>query len=301
MAIISESFRNPKSDRYRGLKELAKSLWLDDPSEKKEYRGRSRSRGKDEDVDVFWDQRPKLEDMPKTLKTSRSMHNLVNKLEASTLEKPQSKPAKSKRVLIFTGLPSCTGISSIISQVCCGPLEKIVATSDRLELYYIFPEHAKEFHDYVNNTGLFRVNGNRLQMEWANKANTDDSLAPIPKLLLKEVTYGSARRILIFSKIVPQKTLRDPSAMHYPTARTHLSKDLDIELIKSDFSQFGQIIEFGSVISRKLCFSIHFHDVRSAIAAKNEVETPGSMLNVKYLGWSLWYGKDPTDKACFVL
>lgn len=299
MEIISESVHNPKSEKFRLLKELAKYLWLTDQIED---RGRSRSRDKGiEKEENYWEKAPTLRGVSTPLKKSKSMHNLVNIFDTTTIEKPQIRKQTPKRVLVFSNFPPSTGVTSVLAQVCCGPLEKVVATSTSIELHYFFSEHAIAFYNYVNQTGLFRVNGTHLQLQWADNTNTDDALAPIPKLLLKEVTIGSARRILIFSKMVPHKKLKDRSRMYYPSAKTHLSKDLDIADVKADFSQFGQIIEFGSVISSKLCFSINFADVRSAIAAKKEVETLGSMLNTKYQGWSLWYGRDSTDKPCYVL
>lgn len=242
--------------------------------------------------------KPSLENISNT--SAGDFKSDVNKASRKALDSYQPK----RIVLIKDVITSC-GAKSIISQVCGGPLERIVFHEHKkgsmMELYFIFPEHAKSFYKFGSNTGLLVLNGERLSLEWANRNNSHEveyCHPLVPKYLMQEINYYGARRCLIFSKTIPDKLTRHSHAMHYPSPRTHLSRDLDIEEIRKDFAIFGEIIDIASVISRKLCFCLHFADIRSAIIAKKECEHEGSLFNSKYSNWSIWYGKDPTDKPC---
>lgn len=209
----------------------------------------------------------------------------------------------NKRIVVVTKISANIGIKSILAQVCGGPLERINFHRQRgvAELYFIFSDQAQRFYEYATSTNFFIVNGKRLQVEWANKSNTDDLdfLHPqVPRYLLKEIFQWGARRCLVFSKVVTTKTIKDSTVLHYPSAKTHFSRELDIAVIKDSLSEFGEIIDIGPVISRKLCFSVHYADVRSAIVAKKVCETMGSPLYLMFSEWSIWYGKDPTDLPC---
>ncbi|KAG7662274.1 uncharacterized protein J8A68_004168 [[Candida] subhashii] len=220
-----------------------------------------------------------------------------------TSRKPQENNniISKKRVIVLTNIINSMGINSVLQQVCGGPLEKIISLPDgTIELYFIFPEHAKQFYTYGKATGLLMVNGQKLRVEWKDEG--EGGYHPqLSKALLTDIISNGCRRCLILSKVVPGKRLRNGDKMFYPEADIHYSQDLDIEEVRSDFSEFGYILDIGSVISRKLCFSIFYDDIRSAIFAKLELETIGSELNLKYKSWSVWYGKDITDRPCFVL
>lgn len=238
-----------------------------------------------------------------------SLENIAR--DGKTLIKGSRKSLDSlhtRRIIVIRNLLTACGVKSTLSQVCGGPLERIVfhehKKGSEIELYFLFPEHARKFYEFGSNTGLLVLNGTHLTVEWANKTNVQglEHIHPtIPNYLKHEVDYFGARRCLIFSKSVPEKSNRHSQVMHYPSPRTHLSKDLNIEEIEKDFAAFGEIVEIASVISRKLCFCLHFADIRSAIIIKKECETEGSTLNAKYNAWSIWYGKDPTDKPCLTI
>lgn len=223
-------------------------------------------------------------------------------------EKVSSHPSNQKRVIVIVNIPEGTGISSILAQVCGGPMERINFYRGRgnrnaniAELYFIFPEHARKFYEYATTTRFFIVNGYALQVEWADRSNSDDldEFHPqVPSYLAKEILHWGARRCLVFSKVVPSKTIKNTNQLHYPSAKTHFTKGLDISQIRKDLVVFGEILDIGPVISRKICFSVQFADVRSAVVAKKVCETVGSPLFDQFKDWSLWYGKDPTDLPC---
>ncbi|KAK6465005.1 hypothetical protein DFJ63DRAFT_418 [Scheffersomyces coipomensis] len=222
---------------------------------------------------------------------------------------------RTKRVIVIRNLPSYTSANAILSQIRGGPLERIVfrtgnqstsnsksnTTTNSIELYFVFPDNARRFFHYSNNTGLFLINGIRPTIEWANKTNTEylDEVHPnLSKNFQQDIVHGGCRRTLIFAKVIETKI---PCKNGKPDAYTHFSHGLDIENIKHDFSLFGEIIDVCAVISRKLCFSLHFTDIRSAINAKRECELEGSDFNRKYSHWIICYGKDITDLPCFVV
>ena len=208
------------------------------------------------------------------------------------------------RIIIVKNIVPNSGVTSILNQVYGGPLERLVYNASKksstLELFFVYPEDAKRFLEY-GSSGMLVVNGRHLKLEWAGRSNSDlfDRFHPaVSKQLLREIEHYGSRRCLIFSKPVPGKIVRSDKKLFYPNPKLHFSRELDIDKIKLDFTAFGDIINVGPVISRKLCFSIQYTDIRSAIIAKRQCETPGSDMNIKYASWSIWYGTDTADKPC---
>lgn len=219
--------------------------------------------------------------------------------------KPQKPKWSSacRRIIIVKNIVPNSGVNSVLSQVYGGPLERLVYKHNKkgpiLELFFVYPQDAKRFFD-SGDSGLLVVNGRKLKLQWAGRNNSDqiDKVHPsVSKNLLKEIELYGSRRCLIFSKTVPGKIVRSDKKLFYPNPKIHYS-ELDIERIKHDFAGFGDIVTIGPVISRKLCFSIHYADIRSAIMAKRDCESQGSEMNAKYHSWSIFYGTDPTDKPC---
>ncbi|ODV95505.1 hypothetical protein PACTADRAFT_50220 [Pachysolen tannophilus NRRL Y-2460] len=158
-------------------------------------------------------------------------------------------------------------------------------------------------------TGMFIVNGYHIQPSWANSnvLNIEDSNyfhQPVPAFLGNEMELNGARRSLILKKqINASRSIRSktsPKYRHFPSPKSHLS-EFDCEETRRIFSKYGEIVDIAPVISRKLCFSVHYFDVRGSISAKIDLETPGSELYNKYSEWTVWYGKDPCDRPCFAL
>ncbi|KAK6458576.1 uncharacterized protein RJT20DRAFT_4168 [Scheffersomyces xylosifermentans] len=247
-----------------------------------------------------------------TLRRSKASQENISKSSSSKakVEKAQTNRSQDisryQRVVVISGIPNSAEVNGVLSQVYGGPLERLVfhenGGSHTLELYFLFPDHAKRFMAYATCTRLFIVNGVPLTVEWASKSNTEDldSFHPlVPKPLLQDVVHHGSRRCLIFSKVIAGKKIREPNKMFYPEPTTHFSKNLNISEIKNDFSKFGAILDICPVISRKLCFSLQYADIRSAILAKMEVELDGSTINMKYGGWYVWFGRDITDRPCY--
>lgn len=325
-ASFSNMFSNPlrsKESKSGGFRRFARSLWLDtslvvthEPSEQ-ESRGRSRVRSREDYEDgskqIFddshWSDEPALP--RRKMNKSKSYNQLknVNFNQSNRMIKVRklTHSTNHNRALILKNFSVNTSTDSIISQITCGPLEKLNyrhhPANPTLEIHFVLSEGARKFYNYCTTTGFVVVDGKRLEVEWANESNTEDTTGSmgVPKYLFNEIVHGSARRVLICLKIVPHKPLNHLSLTDFPNPELHLSKDFDIDLIKHDFSKYGEIVEFGAVISRKLCFSIHFTDIRSAILAKTDLENKDSMMNAKYHDWFFWYGKDPTDKPCYHL
>ncbi|ODV60680.1 Ssp2p ASCRUDRAFT_35105, partial [Ascoidea rubescens DSM 1968] len=211
-----------------------------------------------------------------------------------------------RRIVIVKEIPRKTGLITLLSYICGGPLERIVKNMypiNSVELHYMYSKDAESFMKY-SQTGLFVVSGRHLKTEWASRDdhNLEDHNysyhATIPSPLLEQLKFG-ARRCLILKKEVNHGG-SSTSTRHYPSPRSHFS-ELDIKEIKEDFGRFGSMVEVVPIISKKLGLSINYFDVRSAILAKEAFDNKNSSFRRKYYDWNVWFGKDPTDKSCIPL
>lgn len=280
-----------------GLRRLARSiyLWNSYPFDEKDVHSMATDADRDRTLKVSSEE----------VNSREPRKNLKSRESLASWKSDIPKDA-AKRVLVILGIPKSTAVCGMVAQVCGGPLERVNFFRSRgaAELYFMFPEHARKFFEYGTRTNFFCVNGHTLTVEWANRHNTDDLDTfhpPLSTSLMREVVDWGARRCLVFSKAVPSKPSKGVLSLHYPLPKIHYSRDLDIEKVRKHMLVFGEIVDIGAVILRKLCFSVHFADVRSAIVAKKQCETAGTMLHDAYYGWTLWYGKDPTDLPCKVL
>lgn len=223
------------------------------------------------------------------------------KLRSSLLSRKSQDTTWSRRILQVRYEKILCGMNDVLSQVCGGPLEKVVnydqCSSAVLEIHFVYPSHAHNFYNYTNSTGFFVVNGHKLLVDWV----------PCPehpvvrKCLMHNIKVCGARRCLVFSKEVPGKPVRRLNSIYYPSPTLNYSPDLCIETIKRDFSDLATLVGISSNISSKLSFSLHFSDIESAIFAKSECEKEGTNLHARYKSWSIQYGKDPSERACMVI
>lgn len=202
-----------------------------------------------------------------------------------------------RRSIVLVNVPRSTGLSSILSQVCGGPLETILLhrseidnTLIRVELDFLTSNGAVSFMKY-GKTNLFKVNGLHLVPQWKKvseiqrPALSDEFLDEIPEvcrcLIMKKYASGGKRY------------------KHGEHSREPMIDNLDIKEIKRDFEAFGQIQDISPIVSRKLCISVSFYCVHDAIQAMDDYENPSSQLYRKYFKtWAVWYGKDITDRPC---
>lgn len=232
-----------------------------------------------------------------------------------------------RTVLIIRDIPEKIDIDSILQAVYCGPIEKIVKVLNPednnlikyLELHFIKNEDAELFLKY-SKTGNFLVNGQKLKCQWGTRFINEVSNANFKKL--HDLVYpeneqvysqhgGStirtgARRCLILKKTNVEakvdtnkknNNIKNPYHLYSPNLA-----QFDINEIMKDFKVYGDIINISPVISRRLCISINFYDIRSAILAKEAFEKMNSLVNKKYSDeWVVWYGKDVNDKPCIAI
>lgn len=203
------------------------------------------------------------------------------------------------RKLIIAGLPPGTGAAGVLSQMCGGPLE-LVSFQDgvvpSMEVTYMYHQDLERFYRYAASD-LFRVNDRVVHAKWV----TEEPTTHYPKWVVREVQSTRPRRVLVMSKVVAGKPMRLPNVMHYPKAKTHISLDFDIDAARHDFRKYGEIIEVGAMVSRRLTFSVHFADVHLAVMAKRDIETSGTHLHSTYGNWTCLYGRDPADRPTFIL
>lgn len=213
--------------------------------------------------------------------------------------------APTGRGVVLKDVPLGAGLAGILSHIRGGALERVVFRehpAPTLEATFIEAKLARCFFEYASQTGFLSVNGHRVLAESMDLSNTAslDYMQPLVPYLEKEYLRG-ARRVLILARPVHDKPEREGPIMHYPSARLHLLKDVDVEQIRRDFAKYGDVVEVTPVVSRKLCFSIHYTDIRLAIVAKQDVRSEGSIMGAKYHAWTVSYGKDPADAPCYVL
>ncbi|SJM86203.1 uncharacterized protein ZBIST_2722 [Zygosaccharomyces bailii] len=205
------------------------------------------------------------------------------------------------KVITLGDVPGNTGIGSILAQVCGGPLENIVVQINeeqalqRVELDFCTFNAARSFMRY-GRTNMFKINGSHLKpvwgktstgsqrKEWEEPRSDEESSNVCRCLILKK--YISSTRRTKYSDVYKESPL----------------EPLNISEIKHDFGNFGQIQEITPVVSRKLCISISFYSVDSAVKVMKEYEDPTTVLHKNYFdSWAIWYGKDITDRPCTVL
>lgn len=207
------------------------------------------------------------------------------------------------KVIIIGNIPSNTGIGSILSQVCGGPLEKIAVQTNeeqalkRVELDFCTINAARSFMKY-GRTNMFKINGKHLSPEWRktpeNKLSKSNRWEEQSSLELQ----SDFCRCLIMKKYINS----GKGVRYSDLYKQSPLEPLDISEIKQDFEVFGDILEITPVVSRKLCISINFFAIESAVKAMKEYEDPTSVLHKSYFhNWAIWYGKDITDRPCVVL
>ncbi|OBA28139.1 hypothetical protein HANVADRAFT_51848 [Hanseniaspora valbyensis NRRL Y-1626] len=231
-----------------------------------------------------------------------------------------SEYLNQRKVLIIRDIPSRIDIDTILQAVYCGPIEKIVKVLNSennelikyLELHFMKNEDAELFYQYAQ-TGNFLINGQFLECQWGSKMINEvsvedfgriESLVFPPNEQVYSQHGGStirtgARRCLILKKnnVEPKKnhgSENNPYHLYSPNLA-----DFDLSEVIKDFKVYGDIINITPVISRRLCISINYYDIRSAIQAKISFEKNNSNINKKYsANWVIWYGKDVNDKPC---
>ncbi|KAG7740164.1 hypothetical protein KL923_002005 [Ogataea haglerorum] len=239
---------------------------------------------------------------------------------------------RESRVVMLSNIHRNTSLTSIMSQIYGGPLEKVLLLDKStlkekqydlgkqvnwdetlLHLYFQREEDALKFMNFAS-TGMFVVNGYHLHPSWIPRSgivNTEDYLCYHEKDSLQslEMMGGpeSARRVLVLKKPVLAKSKlnshigSEKKRASYPDPILNYSPDFDLNAIRTDFSQFGPIVEILPVVSRKLCFAVQYFDVQAAIAAKHAIQAKRNVsdnqMSVKYKDWYIWYGRDPADKA----
>lgn len=236
---------------------------------------------------------PQLPSRPTMDEILRTPLAWVDKVDQSI--RPKMKHPEF-RILILEGLPKAVNVPALVSEICCGPLEKFIFhDSDRpeLEVFFQSPEQAQHFFEYVATSGFFCIYGKSVKVRWAEKAEQ----VPVPAYIMDEVSSNRASRIIIMSKSIRTKTSKILGRKSR-LAEENFSGDFNVEGMKWDFVQFGGIVEITPMISRKLSICIQFTDIRSAILVLHSLKQKNSMLHSKYALWSARYGSDPADRPC---
>ncbi|QLG70665.1 hypothetical protein HG535_0A06070 [Zygotorulaspora mrakii] len=202
--------------------------------------------------------------------------------------------------IVFSNIPDNTGIASVLSQICGGPLASIKEYRDgsnnkltELEVSFLTREAALSFMSY-GRTNLFKINGFHMTPQWSKNTEMDSALLTDSSC---EDILGICR-CLVLKKYLPSNA----KAKNNDASKDSLLDKFDVVEIKRDFSEFGEILEIAPVVSRKLCISIGFYSIDSSMKAMFHYEDPNTYLHKKYFkSWAAWYGKDITDRPCIQL
>lgn len=215
----------------------------------------------------------------------------------------EEKPLKDEqpsRSIVLANIPNNTGLGSILSQICGGPLESVLLCKNeaenlarRAELNFLTTEGARSFMKF-GSTNLFKINGVHLVPCWANQP---DAMVPALSAELFEEIPEVCRCLIMKKYATNTKRYK-----HGESSKDPPPDVLDMAEIRHDFGLFGTVQDIAPIVSRKLCISVSFYSVHSAIRAMNDYEDPTSVFYKKYFkNWAVWYGKDITDRPCFEL
>ncbi|AGO11383.1 AaceriACR135Cp [[Ashbya] aceris (nom. inval.)] len=210
---------------------------------------------------------------------------------------------QDKCLVVLRDFPAGTGLKSVLNQVQGGALKHITPQYKKetnqlksVELEFLCPEDAQHFMEYGRHA-VFQINGVHLRPRWGIQSLSENFEASLNANQRDGLNlYAPSSRCLLLKK----QGSKNPkhSTCHYPSPRSHIC-DLNVQELKKDFSQFGNILDISPMISRKLCVQINFYDIKSAMEALQSYKNANSPLNRKYAeSWTIGYGKDITDKPC---
>lgn len=222
---------------------------------------------------------------------------------ASSSEEEPSDTIIRPKAIILERIPRSTGLGSILSQVCGGPLERVEVykkDSDdslrRVELRFLTNEGARSFMKF-GRTNMFKINGIHLNPEWGKYTDSKDDSMKGSSGDSSDEDIGICRCLVLKKYITTNKKFK-----HGDNPKGFISDSLDIEEIKRDFGISGEILEIAPIVSRKLCISISYYCIDSAMRTMDDYENPNTYLHKKYFrNWAVWYGKDITDRPCIEL
>lgn len=207
------------------------------------------------------------------------------------------------KAIVLGNIPKSTGIASILAQLHGGPLENIVIHTNedqslkKVQLDFLTHEAAYSFMKY-GRTNMFKVNGQHLTPEWGTTSDPKINEGNEWDDQQSSSEDQDFCRCLIMKKYI---NFSKKNKYSDPYKESPL-EPLNIFEIKQDFGTFGEILEITPIVSRKLCISINFFSIDSAMNAMKEYENPTSNLHKVYFNdWAIWYGKDITDRPCIAL
>ncbi|CAB4253240.1 similar to Saccharomyces cerevisiae YOR242C SSP2 Sporulation specific protein that localizes to the spore wall [Maudiozyma barnettii] len=200
--------------------------------------------------------------------------------------------------VVVKHIPKEIGIDNVVSQIKGGPLRQISCIDTPQEykeavIDFIYPQDATEFLKYAN-TNLFKVNGIHLQACLCTDNETKEkNLAHLLSLTSKNKD-PQITRCLILKKNGKKRVVK-----RYSNGSSNSLLPFDPQEILDDFSVFGELQGLTPIISRKLCVSVLFMDVFSAMQAMRSLQDINSFLHKKYYKtWAIWYGPDLTEQPC---
>ncbi|CCE62762.1 hypothetical protein TPHA_0D01210 [Tetrapisispora phaffii CBS 4417] len=199
------------------------------------------------------------------------------------------------RVIYIRDIPSNVSMKSIISQIYGGPLESLKlikhdesrSRNQDMELVFLKKADATNFLRY-SRTHLFHINGKRLYSE----PGSNNNLLNSNKAFDSTINNNISRTLIM-------KRYNKTTEKQEQVSKEFLIDYFDIEEVRKDFFQFGNIVDITPIVSRKVCLSISYYNIKAAMDAMKAYDDPYSEFHKKYSEeWVVWYGKDVTDRSC---
>lgn len=207
--------------------------------------------------------------------------------------------AREPRAVMLLSLPPEANLPAVLSHVRGGQLERVILGSRPepfVEFHFLDKKAADAFFKYARS-GVFVINGvkpkvRRLPFDVI-------SPGPVQSNIMQAVSKHRATRVIKMRRPGELPVVSEKEKASYPVASEYYVKDLDIEEIRKDMAQFGEIIEIKALIANLCTLSIHYSALSELILAMRSFQLVGSAHQKKYQGWKVEYGKDPADVPCY--
>lgn len=260
-------------------------------------------------------------------RTSKSSSALTCASQSNTTTKSIQilREDSSRRCIVLSGFPKGTPNTSIISLVRGGAIEKLTFLNGEAEqmeqdicsevrksllsgsikypvmiLSFLYPADASRFMEYVNDKSLLKFHNKPLSAHWAHDNSLQFSVGyHLAPHIAQEIDANHASRYVILSRSSRKTIIDIPHGHRHPQAYSCFSTTFNCNALKTDFAQFGQIIEVVPLLDKKLAISLQFADIRSAILVMHTFKSKTSVLRSKYSLWTLRYLPDIANYPCY--
>lgn len=203
-----------------------------------------------------------------------------------------------QRYVIMSGFASDTSMADVVSRIRGGAIERLILGTEPepyIELFFLDYRAANSFFQFAR-TGLFIVNGKRPLI---SKKPPTKIIAPVQEHVLKAANTIGASRVIILQ--TPSRVPKLPSWAYerFPKPSQWHVKGFDVEDIRRDMSQFGEILEIRPVVCEECAVAVHYLSLADLVLAMRSLAQYGTSYFHKYQTWTIKFGPDPANMPCY--